>query len=49
LPAPGLILLNGKTWYGAAGSVIERLAIFCKGRANYVIGAVIFLILIARQ
>jgi flagellar biosynthesis protein FlhA len=43
-----LILLNGNSGTGAAGSVIEAFGNFVVG-GNYVIGAVIFLILIAIQ
>ena len=43
-----LILLNGNGGTGAAGSVIEAFGNFVVG-GNYVIGAVIFLILIAIQ
>ena len=43
-----LILLNGNAGTGAAGSVIEAFGNFVVG-GNYVIGAVIFLILIAIQ
>ena len=43
-----LILLNGNSGTGAAGSVIEAFGNFVVG-GNYVIGCVIFLILIAIQ
>ncbi len=43
-----LILLNGNSGTAAAGSVIEAFGNFVVG-GNYVIGAVIFLILIAIQ
>src|SRR5450759_3202130 len=43
-----LILLNGNTGTGAAGHVIEAFGSFVVG-GNYIIGAVIFLVLIAIQ
>src|SRR3954468_21161098 len=43
-----LILLNGNSGTGAAGSVIEAFGSFVVG-GNYIIGAVIFLVLIAIQ
>ncbi len=46
--ATRLILMNGSTGTGAAGSVIEAFGNFVVG-GNYVIGAIIFLTLIAIQ
>src|SRR6202035_1890207 len=43
-----LILLNGNTGTAAAGHVIESFGSFVVG-GNYIIGAVIFLVLIALQ
>ena len=43
-----LILLNGNTGTGAAGDVIQAFGNFVVG-GNYIIGAVIFLVLIAIQ
>jgi flagellar biosynthesis protein FlhA len=43
-----LILLNGNTGTGAAGEVIQAFGAFVVG-GNYIIGAVIFLVLIAIQ
>src|SRR5277367_6982018 len=43
-----LILLNGNTGTGAAGDVIQAFGAFVVG-GNYVIGVVIFLVLIAIQ
>src|SRR5580704_17337707 len=43
-----LILLNGNTGTGAAGDVIQAFGAFVVG-GNYIIGAVIFLVLIAIQ
>src|SRR5271169_1033456 len=43
-----LILLNGHTGAGAAGDVIQAFGNFVVG-GNYVVGAVIFLVLIAIQ
>src|SRR3954464_2000076 len=43
-----LILLNGNSGTGAAGNVIEAFGSFVVG-GNYIIGAVIFLVLIAIQ
>src|ERR1035438_7500994 len=45
---PRLILLNGNTGPSAAGHVIEAFGSFVVG-GNYIIGAVIFLVLIAIQ